>query len=443
MTSCVKQEKNYKKRRAFLSKNNKPVINYILDTNILLHDPRALYHFKNNNIVIPFGVIEEIDRFKKDQSDLGQHAREVCRQLDKLRGRGSLADGIRLDSGGVVRVIMTEHSEISVDKQVIELAAKLQQQDKSIQSVILTKDINLRIRADINGVKAEDYEANKTDLYEICKDYMEIGVSQEDYDNLCAFLPIANREKKAILNQYCFVKNSENEKQTTLGRVGENKKIYPLYKLPKAARNINPLNDEQSFAIDALLNDNIQLVSLIGKAGTGKTLLACILGVYKVFIEKKYSKLVVTKPVMPIGKDIGYLPGDLKEKMNPWVQSIFDALDFINGGKTVDKKVVQDSIVIEPITYMRGRNFHNCYIIVDEAQNLSPMEIKTVITRVGANSKVVLTGDVYQIDNPYVDSSSNGLSIVANKFKNNSLCAHIHFSKGVRSELAELAANTL
>lgn len=427
-----------------MNKNTSDTKNYIIDTNVLLHDPRALFHFKNNNIVIPFGVIEEIDTFKRDLSDLGRNAREVCRYLDKLREKGSLADGVKMDSGGSVRVIMSgSNGNNHVDKQIIETAKSLKSENQSQTYIVVTKDINLRIRADVQGVPAENYDAVKTNLDDICINYPEIKIPTCDFERVSAGDPVKVPLRGIITNQYVVLKSADDETKTVLARIKEDKQAHCLRRTPKAFKNISPINMEQCFALDALLDDQIQLVSLIGKAGTGKTLLGVVTGVYKTFVEKKYSRLVVTKPVMPIGRDIGYLPGDIHDKMSPWVQSVFDALEFIHDDKALERKDVEDRVVVEPITYMRGRNFHNSFIIVDEAQNLSPMEIKTVITRVGMNSKVVLTGDINQIDNPYVDSMNNGLSVVANKFRNNSMCTHVHFSKGVRSKLAELAANTL
>jgi PhoH-like ATPase len=434
--------------------------NFILDTNVLLHDPTAFRHFKANNVIIPLKVLEEIDQFKRELSERGRNARTISRSLDELRKQGRLSDGVVLENGGTIRVIFADKNNpfaigLSADDLIITLAIDLQKQRPDERCTVVSKDINLRLKADALGLEAEDYENGKY------RDADEIFPGQKVLDADSEAIGFFAREGHAALpfmddlfpNQYITLQNPQDPKQTMLGRYdAETHRIVRLLSMGDNAP-IVPRNREQRFAMDALLNDRIRLVTLSGKAGTGKTLLAIAAGYHQVMDTRYYDRLLVSRPIFPMGRDLGYLPGTIEEKLDPWMQPIHDALTLIvhsrTGNLPAQKKKGGDLLAsnplidVEPLTYIRGRSIPNQFMIVDEAQNLTPLEVKTVITRVGHGTKIILTGDLYQIDNPYVDSLSNGLSAVVDKFKSEPLAAHMLLTEGVRSELAEKAANLL
>lgn len=428
--------------------------NYILDTNVLLHDPNAILHFEDNDVVLPIGVIQEIDHFKRDLSELGRNARQVSRTLDELRSRGKLSEGVGLDNGGRLSVVMRPDNARAtaqngyVDREILELAFRMKS-DRPEPCIVVSKDINLRIQADAVGVAAEDYETDRVDINELYLGYSDLEIPKEQMDVFAekGLLPYEGAPRPP--NEYLLLQNTADANHTMLGRLDpEGKNIVALLPTPRELSAIRPRNKEQHFAMDALLDERIKLVTIIGKAGTGKTLLAVAAGLFATLERKLYRKLLVSRPTMPMGKDIGFLPGTVEEKLNPWMQPIFDALDLISserkdGRKTKDLMEESGQISIEPLSFIRGRSIHHQFMIVDEAQNLTPLEVKTIVTRVGHGTKVILTGDIYQIDNPYVDSTSNGLSKAVNKFRAHGIAAHISLQKGVRSDLAELAANIL
>lgn len=428
---------------------------YILDTNVLLHDPMAILHFEDNTVVLPIAVIEEIDTFKRDLSELGRNARHAARLLDELRGGGKLSEGVPLENGGILRIEMVDgdlsHSRSpgAADCEILKLARHLSQQPKADPCVVVSKDINLRIKADGIGVSAQDYETDRVDINEVYLGYDEIELSP---DMMNAFqkqglIPYEGSPRNP--NEYLLLKNTAEPQHTLLGRIDpEGRSILALLPVPREFGQIRPRNMEQYFAVDALLDERIKLVTMIGKAGTGKTLLAVAAGLYGALDRKLYRKVLVSRPTLPMGKDIGFLPGTVDEKMAPWMQPIFDALDLLTSGREGSKSsretLKEEKIVeVEALSFIRGRSLHHQFIIVDEAQNLTPLEVKTIITRVGHGSKIILTGDIYQIDNPYVDSTSNGLSKAVGKFCGFGLAAHVTLTRGVRSELAELAADIL
>ena len=433
--------------------------NYVLDTNVLLHDPRAIYNFEDNHVVIPIYVLEEIDTFKKELSERGRNAREVARQLDSFRAEGkSLAEGVVLPSGGRLSVGLTVaklpdalKASQMMDNYIVGVALEVRDRDRNVPTILVTKDVNLRIRADALGLKAEEYTSHSIDVEELYSGNAELDVSSADVDKFYAEGSLT-LEQPPLANQYLLLKDRDNASHSALGRFdGTTKKVQPVRKLREGVWGIRPRNKEQHFALDLLLNDDIKLVTLVGKAGTGKTLLAIAAGLQKVVEEGIYQKLLVSRPIFPLGKDIGFLPGDIEEKLNPWMQPIYDNLELLLGFSKAEKKEGRSHqelidlgyIEIEPLTYIRGRSIPNQFMIVDEAQNLTPHEVKTIITRVGENTKIILTGDPYQIDNPYIDASNNGLTTVVEKFKGESLAGHVSLSKGERSALAELAANIL
>ncbi len=428
---------------------------FILDTNVLLHDPNALFRFEDNTVVLPIGVIREIDQFKRDMSELGRCARQVSRSLDELRSRGKLSDGVRLGNGGLLKVVGPAGAPLepgrngSVDREIIELAMHFQRTGPE-PCIVVSKDINLRILADAHGIEAQDYESDRVDISELYLGYSELELSPEQMAQIAAggMVPYVGEPRPP--NEYLLLRDTADAQHTLLGRLDpEARHIIPLLPVPRELGAVRPRNKEQWFAMDALLDERIRLVTIIGKAGTGKTLLAVAAGLYMTLERKMYRKLLVSRPTLPMGKDIGYLPGGVEEKLDPWMQPIFDALDLLMSERkdgTSTRQLLEQyggHIAIEPLTFIRGRSIHHQFMIVDEAQNLTPLEVKTIITRVGHGTKIVLTGDIYQIDNPYVDSTSNGLSKAVNRFRSCGLAAHINLRKGVRSELAELAANLL
>ena len=435
--------------------------NYVLDTNVLLHDPQAIYKFEDNAVTVPLTVIEEIDRFKKEQSETGRNARQISRMIDGFRKDADLVNGVPLESGGVFRVAIYREAAMKLlppelrgdkaDNQILAVAKELE--DVKDQPVIfITKDINLRIKADTIGLTAEDYESDKVSIDDLYTGSVELSVSGEQVDLFYeqGYLEL-DEEFKA--NQGVTLVDEGNLSHSAIGRFNSSKQqIVPLLRVSKEGIwGIHPRNREQQFAFDLLLNDDIQLVSLIGKAGTGKTLLAIAAGLLKTADESVYSRLLVSRPVFPMGRDLGFLPGDVEEKLAPWMQPIFDNVELLltsvdEGGKRKRgyRELIDLGLMeIEPLTYIRGRSIPRQYLIVDEAQNLTPHEIKTIITRAGEGTKIVLTGDPYQIDNPYVDSSSNGLTYSVERLKGQDIAGHVTLSKGERSPLAELAANLL
>ena len=434
---------------------------FVLDTNVLLHDPRAILQFADNEVVIPIFVLEEVDTFKKEASERGRNAREVARMLDGLRSNGGrLSDGVALpEGGGKVRVASAARSVPTTlresqiaDHLILMVALDVRDANKDEPTIFVTKDVNLRIRADALGLTSMDFEAERIDIDELYSGMTELPVPGTDVDAFYAqgTLPLTETALKS--NQYVLLRDRDNPSHSALGRFdGAAKKLVPLRKLRDGVWGIRPRNKEQHCALDLLLYDDIKLVTLVGKAGTGKTLLAIAAGLQKVVEEQLYSKLLVSRPIFPLGRDVGFLPGDIEEKLNPWMQPIYDNVEFLMGlskqerktGRSYQELIDLGYIEIEPLTYIRGRSIPNQFIIVDEAQNLTPHEVKTIITRVGEATKIVLTGDPYQIDNPYVDATSNGLTTVVEKFKGEVVAGHVTLSKGERSQLAELASNVL
>jgi PhoH-like ATPase len=434
---------------------------YVLDTNVLLHDPQALFRFEENDLVIPMTVIEEIDRFKKELSEIGRNARHFSRLVDSLREKAKLVDGVTLESGGTLRVALYADEALKRlppelrsdqgDNRILAVALELMEKC-NCPVIFVTKDTNLRIKADVIGLPAEDYESDKVSLEELYSGTTEVLVDSSAIDRFYAqgYLDL---EQELLPNQCLTLVDEQNPSHTALARYNRAlRRAVALLRAPKEGIwGIQPRNREQQFAFDLLLNEEIQLVTLVGKAGTGKTLLAIAAGLLKSTDEGHYNRLLVSRPVFPLGRDLGFLPGDIKEKLSPWMQPIFDNVELLLGAveergkrKRGYKELVDLGILeIEALTYIRGRSIPKQYMIVDEAQNLTPHEIKTIITRAGEGTKIVLTGDPYQIDNPYVDSASNGLTYLVEKFKAEEIAGHVTLSKGERSNLAELAANLL
>jgi PhoH-like ATPase len=436
--------------------------NFVLDTNVLLYDPQAIFKFQDNNLIIPITVIEEIDRFKKDMNETGRNARQLSRYLDQLRKSGSLSVGVKLESGGTLRVEIYEEKvmkrlppelrEDRGDNRILAVAVDVQGRDSHVPVIFVTKDTNLRIKADAIGLVAEDYESDKVAIEELYQGYLEMTV---DADLIDRFYGQGSVELAGDFrpNQFVTLQDASNSSHTAIGRYDAlQRKLVPVKKIAKeGVWSIHPRNREQAFTLDLLLDDTIKLVTLVGKAGTGKTLLAIAAGLNKTAEDNVFNRLLVSRPVFPMGRDLGFLPGDIEEKLTPWMQPIFDNVELLLSGHELEKRrtkgykelMAMGIMEIEPLTYIRGRSIPNQYMIVDEAQNLTPHEIKTIVTRAGEGTKIVLTGDPYQIDNPYVDASSNGLTYVVERFKDQAIAGHVTLMKGEMSELAELAANLL
>jgi PhoH-like ATPase len=434
------------------------VKNYVFDTNVLLHDPQAVYAFADNNVIIPIYVIEEIDTFKKDQSELGRNARQIARLLDQHRTDGGLAKPQPLKNGGTVRVALPKappknpsYDSRSMDQRILEVALEVRDAEPGTPTILVTKDVNMRIRGDALGLSTVDFEPEKVSIEELYPGNREVTVGPGVIDAFYADGTVAAPATDFHANEYVCLKDEATGK-SALGRFDRpTGKVKSIKKLREGVWGIRPRNKEQHYALDLLLDDDVKLVTLVGKAGTGKTLMAIAAGLQKVTEEQVFSKLLVSRPIFPLGRDIGYLPGDIEEKLNPWMQPIYDNLELLLGLNRTDKKEGRSYaelmdlgfVEIEPLTYIRGRSLPNVFMIVDEAQNLTPHEVKTIITRAGEGTKIILTGDPYQIDHPYLDSSNNGLTTVAERFKPEAIAGHCTLTKGERSALAELATQIL
>ncbi len=434
---------------------------YILDTNVYLTDFKSIRSFGENDIVIPLKVLDEIDKHKKRQDSVGVHARNTIRELDFLRSLGNLSEGVTLGENlGTLYVkkydpfCLPDDLDLdNPDNQIIATAMSLQKELKEVV-IVVSRDINMRVKCDSLGIKCEDYindqvVENKDTLYTGFKEHLvDDQIIDSVYKNEEVFLD--KDEVELLANQFVMLISSSSEKKTALVKF----KNYetPLKKVDSYQTGVwqlRPRNKEQNFALDLLMDPDIDLVSIIGKAGSGKTLLALAAGLQQCFggtaNDKTYDRVIVTKPVEPVGKDIGFLPGSMEEKMMPWLAPIQDNLKNLMGNDklTLDMYLDEGKIEIEAMTFIRGRSIANAFIIIDEAQNMTKHEIKTVLTRVGEGSKIVLTGDIEQIDNVYLDEVNNGLTYVIEKLKDNAVSGHITLIKGERSKLATIASKIL
>lgn len=411
------------------------VKNYVLDTNVLIHDPEAIFSFEDNIVCVPLPVIEELDKLKREQGRIGRNARWAIRILEELRTKGDLHTGVSLPNGGTLVIPVLSELDFEkhqvkflfekyVDNWIIAYAFYLKSKSEH-PTIIVSKDISLRVKAGALGIAAEDYLTDKSDLQLLSPGY-HVFERLDEVDT-----------SKLVPNEYVETKEGyfrfDGEE---LRRIESRTKVY----------GIQPRNKEQLFALDALLDDSISLVSLIGIAGTGKTFLALAAALQKTILEGVYDRIIVARPLVPMGgKDIGYLPGALEEKISPWMGGVMDNIEYLCRLNSVSFKELmkKDVIELEALTYIRGRSIPKQFIIIDEAQNLTPLEVKTILTRAGDGTKVVLTGDPYQIDTPYLDENSNGLVYAASRFRGQKIACHIILKKGERSELATLAAQIL
>jgi len=439
--------------------------NYVIDTSVFLSDADCIYKFGNADIFICLKVLEEIDKHKKRQDSVGFNARKIIKTLDELRSKTSLTKGVRIDKGKGILKVIDERGNLSKtldsrvpDHVILSSALWVKENFSNRKTVMLSRDINMRVIADSVGLLSEDFTTLQVvdDADKIYSGFAQLVVDDEMIDQFYEGEDILipselsySQKVKLYAHQFVMLISSANEKKTALGRfINYNQ---PLLRTKKWNGNLSwgivPRNKEQSFAYDLLFDDNIPLVSLIGKAGSGKTLMAIAAGMEQsVGIgENKYKKIVVSRPVQPLGKDIGFLPGSMHEKMMPWLMPIQDNMQFILGN---DKVMLRDymekgQIELEALTYIRGRSISDAFIIIDEAQNLTAHEVKTIITRVGENTKIVLTGDIEQIDNVYTNETSNGLAYAVERFKSSTLSGHVTFTKGERSRIATLASKIL
>jgi len=464
---------------------------YVLDTNILIHDPKALFNFEGAHIGIPATVLEELDTFKREGTDRGRSAREVIRQLDDLRSRGSLADGVRLENGSTIKILFVESlSKVTSpfkmnveDNEILLTAVCLK--DKGYHVIFVSKDLNARVKADVLGLEAQDYIKEHITEEAFYKGWITIQVpsiqlKKEVPEELIAMLD----DRQFTLNEFVLAASKGNPYNYRIFRYLGGKRfkavLDPQLKWPLRARN-----PQQLMALDLLMDDSIKLISLLGPAGTGKTFLALLAGLHKVLVEDEYQKILISRPVIPLGRDIGYLPGDMQEKLYNWMLPIYDNMEFImhaakvnthldsversyreeqhehqhdhhkkkfkkndrertSGGlENLDDLVKHKRVSLEAITYMRGRSIPYQYILIDEVQNLTPHEVKTLVSRVGEGSKIILAGDPYQIDSPYLDFASNGLVITAERFKGQPLFGGVFLESSERSTLSKLAGELL
>lgn len=426
---------------------------FIIDTNVLIHKPDAILSFRDNEVVIPLWVLEELDNLKSAGGEKGRNARRAVRFLDEMGKKGSLNEGVMMENGSILRVELSYDQKIPFgfslekpDNKILLAAVSLHQQGKRV--FFVSKDINARVKAIALGLKAVDYEKQTVDIRNLYTGVKDLDASEHIINELIEQGEVEWKES-LYPNQYVVFRKAHGEKSYITRYKQEKDKLVLVKRPRRKVWGIKPLNPQQVIAFDLLLDDNVPLVTLVGKAGTGKTLLSIAAGLKKTHDTEIYNRLLISRPLVPMGKDIGYLPGDKEAKLKNWMQPLFDNLEYIIGSykkanvTNIQELVNQNFIEIEALTYIRGRSLPHQFIIIDEAQNLSPHEVKTIVSRAGEGTKVVLTGDPFQIDTPYLDSNSNGLSYLVETFKANALAGHITLLKSERSDLAELAAEML
>ncbi len=438
-----------------MAHNQKYQKTFIIDTNVFIHRHDAILSFKESEIIIPLWVLEELDKLKTFSDERGRNARHAIRFIEERAKRGDLSKGVKIENGSILRVAMQYDTTIApelardkYDNKIILCALSLQKQgDRNV--FFVSKDINARVKARALGLHTVDYEMQKASMSTLYAGYVEANISAKDAEvfKRDGSMPWHNH---LLHNQYVCLAISDSSEDSVVGKYdGDLEMLRYVKEFNEGVSGIHPLNTQQQIAFDLLLDDSISLVTLVGKAGTGKTLLALAAGFRKIFDDKAYNRMLATRPIMPMGKDIGFLPGNKEEKLSNWMKPLYDNMELIvtqntrSEFKSIETILKSNKIEIEAITYIRGRSLPKQFILVDEAQNLSPHEIKTIVSRAGKNTKVVLTGDPYQIDSPYLDSDSNGLTYLVESFKGQKLFGHVTLAKSERSELAELAAELL
>jgi PhoH-like ATPase len=433
---------------------------FVLDTNVLLHDPMSMLSFAGSRVVLPLPVIEELDTFKRNNDERGRSARLVARKLDELRKNGGkLSSWVTLEHGGKLKVeiqvsdgLPKAFSATSKDNEILSCAQYLRKNEEHV--VFISKDINLRIKAEALGLETQDYEKSKVDIDELYRGWREITVPSSDIDKFFKEKRLAapNSDAPLVPNEFVVLKGPGGSQSALTRFDPKANALLPLVKADSAPWGIKPLNVEQKLALELLLNKDIQLVTLVGVAGSGKTLMALAAAMHQTLEEKHYRRILIGRPVVAVGHDIGFLPGTKEEKLTNWMGAIYDNLSYLlerpkGSLETTDMDIQmlieEGTIEIEAVTYLRGRSLPNLLIIIDDAQNLTPHEIKTIISRAGMGAKIILTGDPYQIDNYYLDASSNGLTYLVERFKGQHLFGHLTFTKSERSPLAALASDLL
>jgi len=431
---------------------------YVIDTNVFLTNHESIFSYKNNDIIVPLKVLDEIDKHKKRQDGVGLNARSIIRTLDSLREKGNLHKGVRLAKGkGILSVRGYDFDHIpigcdvsSADNQIIATAITEQAKNLKRKVILVTRDINMRVKCDSLDLLTEDYVSDQVvdNVGSLYTGFVKYLVDDETIDQFYndENITVEKDDIELYPNQFIMLVSNLNEKKTALARfINYNTSLEKITEFKQGIWGLKPRNKEQTFALNLLLDPEVPIVTMYGKAGCGKTLMALATGLEQVLEKNTYKKLIVSRPVQPLGKDIGFLPGTLEEKMRPWLMPIQDNLDFLMNGRKSAMEIFFENgtIEIEALTYIRGRSISNAFIIIDEAQNLSVHELKTIVTRVGENTKIILTGDVEQIDNTYLDATSNGLTYAVEKLKNYELSGHMTLLKGERSKVATLAAKVL
>ena len=435
---------------------------FVVDTNVLLHNADSITSFADNTVVLPMSVIEELDKFKSHTDELGRNARHVIRQLDALRQKGKLGDGVPMDHGGTLMIYMEKGKCVDTgldmhvaDNRILAVAFTLLQKGEKV--IFVSKDINARLKADALGIEVMDFEKQKVNIDELYRGQRELLVPASVINEFYQKKQVTTEGLDLMPNEFVLLRDENDEKHTALTRALGSEMLGPLYEEYETVWNIRSRSKEQRMAFELLMDPTVQLVTLVGQAGTGKTLLALAAALECVITLKRYDRILVSRPIIPLGKDLGYMPGDKDEKLAHWMQPIFDNLTFLmtDGSKRkehetdesakqkVDKLLQAHVVELEALTYIRGRSIPRQFVIVDEAQNLTPHEVKTIISRAGEGTKMVLTGDPYQIDNPYLDTSSNGLTYAVERLKQNKIHGHITLLKSERSMLAGVAADLL
>jgi PhoH-like ATPase len=425
---------------------------FLLDTNVLIHDPNSIEVFADNEVIISISILDELDQIKTRPDEKGRNARAVIRRLDELRAFGSLNTGVRIPSGSLIRVELNHLATLSsalsdsVDNRLIRTAIGLQQEDPIRSVIVVTKDINLRVKCDALGIVVQDYEKDKLAktpdaLY---SGFETLNVLSSVIDELYGQKIIDIDVFEKYPNKFILLQSLDRPGHSGIGRLtkeGRLKVVNP----PNGAWGIVPRNLEQKMALNLLMDNSVKLVTLVGRAGSGKTLLAAATALHQTVETKTFQRALLSRPIQPMGRDIGFLPGTVEEKLAPWMAALNDNLEllFSRDIEMLETYKRQGLLQVEPLTYIRGRSIPNSFMIVDEAQNLTPHEIKTVITRLGEGSKIVLTGDIDQVDCTYLDFASNGLTYVVEKMKFSHLTGHVTLQKGERSELATLASECL
>jgi PhoH-like ATPase len=438
---------------------------YVLDTNVLLQDPQAIFSFQDNEVVIPAVVLEEVDSKKRYMDEIGRNARHVSKLIDNLRQEGKLHEKIPLYTGGSLRIELNHRSfqelqEIFVEKtndnRILAVAKNLSLEEEAKENgksvILVSKDTLVRVKADALGLQAEDFLSDRVvEVNDIYTGFNELYIDKEFvnkfYEKGELTLTDITRQR-FYSHEFIIMKDALGSSASALGMVDDSgTRVKKLVYDHDHMWGIKARNVQQTMATELLLRDDISLVTMIGKAGTGKTLLALAAGLLQTEDFHKFNKLLVARPIVPVGKDIGYLPGEKQEKLRPWMQPIYDNLEYLfnvkKPGELDDILAGMASIEVEALTYIRRRSIPDQFIIIDEAQNLTKHEVKTILTRVGERSKIVLMGDPAQIDHPYLDEYNNGLTYVVEKFKDQSIAGHVKLMKGERSGLAQLAADLL